>query len=227
MDAQTWVAVAAGIVSLVALYFTAMAGKAAQSQAAVAREQTEIAKEQARTAAEQTAIQRQLRQDAAQPYIWADLREDATQAALLHLELGNSGPTIATEVRVIVQPPLPATDNNLERVRAVEARLAAGIRSLAPGRILRWNLGVAHQILAVEGGQRRTIRIEANGPFGSLAPLEYDVDPDDWRFTRAQGQGSLHLVQGSIDRVANTVDALASEVRGLVQHEDEEPDGVR
>ncbi|MDQ0259544.1 hypothetical protein [Sinomonas atrocyanea] len=224
MDAQTWLAVAAGVVSLVALYFTAMAGRAARSQAAVAKEQTEIAKAQARTAAEQTAIQRQLREDAAQPYVWADLREDATQAALLHLELGNSGPTITTHVRVTVKPPLPATDNNIEQVRAIEARLATGIKSLAPGRILRWNLGVAHRILALEGGHRRTIRVEANGPFGPLAPLEYDVDPDDWRLMRAQGQGSLHLVRESIDRVATTVDVLASEVRRLARHEDDEPD---
>jgi hypothetical protein len=116
MDAQAWLASlspeawfagAAAVIALVALFFTGIASKAA---------------------ADQTKIQRQLRIDAAQPYVWADIRPETAQAGLLRLEIGNSGPTVATNIRVTSSVPLPASGQRFEeRAKAVEQRLRATV----------------------------------------------------------------------------------------------------
>jgi hypothetical protein len=196
MDAQAWLASlspeawfagAAAVIALVALFFTGIASKAA---------------------ADQTKIQRQLRIDAAQPYVWADIRPETAQAGLLRLEIGNSGPTVATNIRVTSSVPLPASGQRFEeRAKAVEQRLAGdGIRSLAPGRVLAWTLGVTHQVVAVEGNPPCVFTIDADGPFGPLETLTYAVDMDDLRQTDARAVGSLHLVKESIDGLTKQLD---------------------
>jgi hypothetical protein len=87
VDASTWVAIGAALTGLAALYFNAISVRAAKDQ---------------------TAIQRQLRIDAAQPYVWADVRTDPESGILLDLAVGNSGPTIATNVTALLYP---AEDN--------------------------------------------------------------------------------------------------------------------
>lgn len=177
--AETWVAFGAAGVAFVALYFTGIAAKAARDQ---------------------TKIQRQLRIDAAQPYVWADIRPETGQAGVLRLEVGNSGPTVATNVRITTSVPLPASGQRFEeKARIVERRLAGGIESLAPGRVLAWTLGVAHEVVAVEGLPPCVFTINADGPFGALETLSYAVDMDDLRQTDARAVGSLHLVKESID----------------------------
>jgi 3-methyladenine DNA glycosylase Mpg len=95
----------------------------------------------AHAAEEQTKIQRQLRLDAAQPYVWADIRPDDGSGTLLNVVVGNSGPTVAEKVRVKVDPPLPAINQLQERVKIARTILADGIESLPPGRTLTWPLG--------------------------------------------------------------------------------------
>ncbi|MCP2046374.1 UNVERIFIED_ORG: hypothetical protein J3D58_000446 [Paenarthrobacter nicotinovorans] len=177
---EAWFAGAAAAIALVALFFTGVAAKAA---------------------ADQTKIQRQLRIDAAQPYVWADIRPETAQAGLLRLEVGNSGPTVATNIRITTSVPLPASGQRFEeRARIVEQRLAGdGIRSLAPGRVLAWTLGVTHQVVAAEGNPPCILTIDADGPFGPLETLSYAVDMDDLRQSDARPVGSLHLVKESID----------------------------
>lgn len=176
---EAWFAGAAAVIALVALFFTGVAAKAAKDQ---------------------TKIQRQVRIDAAQPYIWADIRPETGQAGLLRLEVGNSGPTVATNVRIRTSVPLPSAGERFEeKARIVERRLASGIESLAPGRVLAWTLGVAHQVVAVEGNPPCVFTIDAEGPFGPMETLTYAVNIDDIRQTDARAAGSLHLVKESIE----------------------------
>jgi hypothetical protein len=184
--AETWVAFAAAGIAVVALYFTGIAAKAAKDQ---------------------TKIQGQLRIDAAQPYVWADMRENRESGSMLQLEVGNSGPTVATNVRVNISMPLPSSSvSNENRLRGIEKRLAEGIRSLAPGRVITWTLGVGHQILAEEGGRSYTFTIDADGPFGPLETLSYTADLDDWRSMRDQPSGTLHTVRKSIDSLTKQIE---------------------
>lgn len=123
-------AIFAAVVALVALFFTGMSAISANTQ---------------------TKIQRQLRIDAAQPYVWADIRPDESVGVILNVVVGNSGPTVATNVRVTVDPPLPRIDQFNERIDRVEHRLAEGLKSLAPGRQLRWPLGQGFALVNKDG----------------------------------------------------------------------------
>ncbi|MFF1883548.1 hypothetical protein ACFVVC_18990 [Pseudarthrobacter sp. NPDC058196] len=188
--AEAWIAFFAAVVALVALFFTGIAAKAARDQ---------------------TKIQRQLRIDAAQPYVWVDIREDNASASMLNFEIGNSGNTVATNVRVTVSSPLPSSNAQIEeRLRELEERMKCGLQSLAPGRIIRWPLGVGHQILAKAGEQSFTFTIHADGPFGAVDPLTYTVSLDDWRLMRDSPHGSLHMVRKSIDSLTKQLEKSLS-----------------
>jgi hypothetical protein len=111
VNAETWVAVAAALIAAAALYFNWRSTRAAGRAA--------------RAAEEQTKVQQQLRIDAAQPYVWVDVRPDDATATLLNLVIGNSGPTVAVNVRVRVDPPLPAIDQVKERSATAQPRSTA------------------------------------------------------------------------------------------------------
>jgi hypothetical protein len=63
----------------------------------------------AKASREQTKQQKQAAKDAAQPMLWVDIRGDDGQGQALVLLLGNSGPSIARNVKVLFDPPPPAT----------------------------------------------------------------------------------------------------------------------
>jgi hypothetical protein len=189
MDANAWIAIAAAAIGLGALYYTERAANASRSQAT--------------TSKEQTALQRQLRIDAAQPYVWVDLRPDEEHGGLLLLVVGNSGPTVATQVKVTFEPALdlPTT----QTFKAAEARqlLARGIASLPPGREMRWNLGVVHQLISDGYAIGYTATVQAVGPFGPIPPLTYTINLDDLRHTLAVPDGTLHGVADAIRKLAD------------------------
>lgn len=187
MNAQTWVAIAAALIAATALYFNLQSAHAADRAA--------------RAADEQTKIQRQLRIDAAQPYVWADVRPDEATGTLLNLVIGNSGPTVATNVRVRINPPLPAIDQLKERAEAAQAWLADSIRSLAPGRTLAWPLGQGFNLVKDSGTQPHTLTVDADGPFGPVPSLTYIVDLADLRGSLDRPVGSLHQLTKAVENL--------------------------
>jgi hypothetical protein len=186
MTAETWVSISLAVIAFAALFFTGRSAKAAKDQ---------------------TAIQRQLREDAAQPYVWADLRPDEPQAGLLLFIVGNSGPTVATNVRIRFD--LPPTDQHQNHeAGGVFDRLAIqGISSLPPGRTMAWSLGSVQAALSptVGSGSRHAVTITCDGPFGSLPALSYFIDLEDLRYTRAVGSGSMRHIADSINALAKAL----------------------
>jgi hypothetical protein len=86
-DIAFMAAIAAAVAALgaiAALYYSYKSTRAAECAAGAAEEQSEI--------------QRQLRIDAVQPYVWVDVRPDEVTSVILNLVIGNSGPTVATNV---------------------------------------------------------------------------------------------------------------------------------
>lgn len=214
MDAEAWATVAAAAaagIALVALFFTAMSATATRAAARTAEEQTKIQELAARTAEEQTEIQRQLRIDAAQPYVWVDIRPDDAQGTLLNLVIGNSGPTVAENVRVVVDPSLPMIEHFGERVGLAQTRLAEGIRSLAPGRTLVWRLGQAFKLLGGEGPLAHTFTVTADGPFGPVPEVTYVVDISELRGAADQPAGSLHELTRTVKDVVKRLDRIQAQ----------------
>lgn len=201
MTSGGWAAVMAGaavLISLAALIFTI--------RSAVASERSARAAERAAAAAEaQTEIQRQIQIAAAQPYIWADVREDDNQGVLLDLLIGNSGPTVANNVRLRIDPPLP-THRQLEETTKAQQRLAEqGISSLPPGAVIRWHLGPGFDLIQPDGQQRHEITITADGPFGPTPQLTYVVDLANLRGQPVHPQGSLHLLTKAVEQLTKKI----------------------
>ena len=195
VNAQTWVAIAAAVIAVIALYFNAQYTRAADRAA--------------RSAEAQTKIQRQLRIDAAQPYVWVDVRPDDVTGTLLNLVIGNSGPTVATNVRVQIEPPLPAIDQLRERIQAAQARLADGIRSLAPGRTIAWPLGQGFNLLNTGGPQVHTFTVTADGPFGAVPSQIYVIDLADLRGSLDR-PAPLHKLAEVVEELSRTLRSAAN-----------------
>jgi hypothetical protein len=164
-----WLAIAAAVVALVAVYFNAQSSRAAIRAAKAAEEQIEVQWHQ--------------HMEAVQPYVWVDIRPDNVTGTLLNFVIGNSGPTTAMNVRVEVDPPLPAIEELEERAAAAQARLAAGLSSLAPTRVLTWPLGQGFNLLSGSAPKRYRFTVSADGPFGPVPPRAQIIDLEDLRGT--------------------------------------------
>jgi hypothetical protein len=190
VDAELMVSLGALLVAGIALYFTGMAARATKAQADAVTEQIEL--------------QRQMHRDAAQPYVWVDLRPDSKQSSLLILVVGNSGHTVATNVRATFDPPFGLGSQGAVKWSASKL-LSEGIPSLSPGRQIVWVLGAENAILGTESALRVTITVDAEGPSGPLPQLRYDVDVHTYRGAHDSPDGSLHLVRMAIEQVATVI----------------------
>jgi hypothetical protein len=144
-------------------------------------------------------VQRQLRIDAAQPYVWVDIRPDPQSGVILVLVVGNSGPTVAKNVKVRIDSPFPSIPQ-LSAAVAAQHRLAEGFRSLPPGRTLRWWLGQGWELLQPEGEQPHRVTITADGPFGPVPELVYDLDLSEYRGQDPDPQGNLHHLTTAVQK---------------------------
>ena len=169
VGAATWLAIAATVIALVAVYFNAQSSRAAIRAA--------------RAAEEQIGIQWHQHMEAVQPYIWVDIRPDNMTGTLLNFVIGNSGPTPAKNVRVEVDPPLPAIDQLRGRAAVAQARLATGLSSLAPSRVLTWPLGQGFNLLSGNAPKAYRFTVSADGPFGPVPPRTQIIDLEDLRGT--------------------------------------------
>lgn len=147
---------------------------------------------------------------------------------MLHLVIGNSGPTVAENVRVTFQPALPSSPARSEKVAGIERTLATGLRSLAPGRAIRWSLGAAFDIMPKDEAQLLSVRVEADGPAGALPVVEIEIDVNEWRESRDAPEGSLHHVRGAVKDLTKAVSKIDHTMRravdALSRPEDSDPD---
>lgn len=197
-------------ISVVAALFTGWAALATARQARSARDQTEIQREQVEAAREQTRLQRAIANEATQPYVWADIQPDMKQGMIVDLVVGNSGPTVATDIRVAFDVPPPVSSEALEDSEPLLRTLSEGLRSLAPGREIRWHLGTGPDLMGKDAPQLIRIKVDADGPHGPLPTVEVPVDISQWRLSKDAPDGSLHLVRKSIQDLTKSFDKAAS-----------------
>lgn len=184
MNINAVVGVAGALIALIALWYS--------------RQNVKVAKAQADAAIEQTEIQRQMHRDAAQPYIWVDVRTDPSQGSTLVLIVGNTGQTTATSVRVVFDPPLPMGESGRPRVDEAQWRLRNGIKAIAPGSELWWSVGLAWEVITEKSTQPYRVTIDADGPFGPLETNTYTIDLADRRASRDEPNGSLHRLTKAV-----------------------------
>src|SRR5512133_157764 len=143
---------------------------------------------------EQTRQQQEAARDSAQPMLWVDIRGDDGQGQRLVLLLGNSGPSIARNVKVTFDPAPPARVD----IKPILEILKQGIASVPPGRTMKWALGEVHDIGDWHPHNAYRVRIEAEGPFGLIEPLEYVISIDDLHGSPAEPPGNIHEVAAEL-----------------------------
>jgi hypothetical protein len=163
----------------------------------------------AKASREQTKQQKQASKDAAQPMLWVDIRGDDGQGQALVLLLGNSGPSIARNVKVILDPAPPSTLD----IKPILEILRQGITSLPPGRTMQWALGAAHNTGDWDAQKAYRIRIEAEGPFGAIEPLEYAISVDHLDGSHAALPGNLHAVAAELREMTKATKELNEIIR--------------
>jgi hypothetical protein len=157
---------------------------------------------------EQTRQQKQAAKDAAQPVLWVDVRGDGQGQALVLL-LGNSGPSIARNVKVVFDPAPPSTLD----IKPILEILKQGIASVPPGRTMKWALGAAQNTSDSDAHKAYRVRIEAEGPFGAIEPLEYVISVDDLDGSRAAPPGNLHAVAAELHEMTKATKELNEIIR--------------
>jgi hypothetical protein len=172
------------------------------------------ARRSANASREQTKQQKQAAKDATQPMLWVDIRGDDGQGQALLLLLGNSGPSIARNVKVTFDPAPPST-LDIEPILQI---LKQGLTSLPPGRTMQWALGqralgAAHGTNGWDAPNAYRVRIEADGPFGVIEPLEYVISVDDLNGSQAAPSGNLHAVAAELHEMTKATKELNEIIR--------------
>jgi hypothetical protein len=163
----------------------------------------------AKASREQIKQQKQASKDAAQPMLWVDIRGDDGQGHALELLLGNSGPSIARNVKVTFDPAPPSTLD----IKPILEILKQGIALLPPGRTMRWALGAAHKTSDWDAHKAYRIRIEAEGPFGNIEPVEYAITVDHLDGSSAAPPGNLHAVAAELREMTKATKELNEIIR--------------
>ena len=102
---------------------------------------------------------------------------------------------------------------HIGRSTVAQRRLREGILSLAPGRIIRWSLGIASDLMKDEEDTTvYRVRVMADGPYGEIEPVETEICLSDWRESLDAPGGSLHHIRKSIEKLVRAVDGLKNDV---------------
>ena len=100
-----------------------------------------------------------------------------------------------------VDPPLPLHTHEPELTELAFDRMRDGIKTLAPGRVVKWALGGSPDLLTDSGPQPYTITVAGQGPYGPLQILNYVVDLSDYRESNDSPDGSLHQLTKAVTAI--------------------------
>lgn len=179
----------------------------ARDQTTAARDQVAAARDQVMAAQRQTEVQEQARRDAAQPYVVVDVEIQPAQGQLLQVVARNLGQTMARDVQVSFDPPLP---KKLGPDNGPFQALDRGLSYLPPGRSMSWSLGISFRYF--EDGTIppvTQVTVTCIGPFGPVEPLTYGISFEEFRHQSGLAVGNLHRVEQSIDKLTGTVAKIA------------------
>jgi hypothetical protein len=169
------------------------------------------------SARRQTQLQQRIHEETSSPYVWVDVRPDPQQGQMFVLVLGNSGPTIARDVTVAIDPPIEGADGGRYTAEAQE-RLRHGIVSLPPGRVHSWNLGISFKVLEQRDRPTHVVRINGVGPFGPLPELRYELRIEDFRYGRATPPGTLNGISVGLKELVQAVEGVRKQTAILVEN---------
>ncbi len=213
MDAPTAISLIGVTISILSLAFATFFSIHNRRISAESKDAAQVSAKSAQRSVDIAQAQLELTLDAQRaalnPYIWADLRA-RDDAGVLTLQIGNSGPTVACDIKVAFDPPLPtwAPEEERQDIAALEQLCKAGLGSLAPGRTFMWNLGVLYKFFPNEGKDpvpAIEVKVSATDSEGRLIPdLSYVIQMEDLKHQAARAQG-LALVEKPLKEISKTL----------------------
>jgi hypothetical protein len=114
-------------------------------------------------------------------------------------------------VKVTFDPAPPSTRD----IKEVLEILERGIAAVAPGRELEWVLGAAHNTVDWNVRNEYKVRIEGEGPFGPLEPVEFVIIVNDLKGSHAAAAGNLRAVALQIQEITKATNQLNGSIRKL------------
>ncbi len=106
----------------------------------------------------------------------------------------------------------PAPPTTLD-IKPILELLKQGIASLTPGRTMQWALGAPHNAVDWDAHNAYRVRIEAEGPFGAIEPVEYVISVDDLDGSRPAPPGNLHAVAAELHELTKATKELNEIIR--------------
>ena len=155
--------------------------------------------------------------DSLQPYVWADIKAREDGSGMMVFVLGNSGPTVATDVRVAFHPALDhiVPPREAAETQGIQKLLESGVKSLTPGRVFTWSLGVTHEYFnkqALPPASGLTLTITGNGPHGPIPESSYTIELNDQREQALRPVGL-----GLVEKPLNKVEQRLKEISGNLE----------
>jgi len=164
--------------------------------------------EQARSAEKQHELAEQVRKDQSQPYVFVDIRPDKN-GFLMMLVVENTGPTVAQNVRVAFDPPLRSTTfPEVESLKFVRE----GIKALPPGRRIMWYFDTGPAIFENDVPKRYEVTVSADGPFGPVEEITYEIDFTILEHSEARDPGRLKDIADQLKKTNTTLTTIAKKV---------------
>ncbi|MEV5514463.1 hypothetical protein AB0L50_16345 [Streptomyces flaveolus] len=152
--------------------------------------------QQVRAAKAANELTKKAQQEQAQPYVVADIRERVPGSQLLVFSIENTGPTLARDVRVSVDPPLRSTlGEDIEQT--LNAAVTRVIPVLPPKRQLTFLMDVGHELFDSDLPRMYSVTVKSSGPFGEIESLIYTIDLDVLRHSllnRESLEWSTHVI---------------------------------
>ncbi|MEV0139344.1 hypothetical protein [Streptomyces globisporus] len=133
--------------------------------------------QQMKAAKKANKLTEQAQREQAQPYVIADIRERVPGSQLLCFVIENTGPTVARDVQLTIDPPLQSTLGG-EEAATLNQAVTRKISVLPPKRQLMFLMDVGHRLFASDLPRLYTVVVNSSGPFGSIEPLVYAIDLD-------------------------------------------------
>ncbi|MFD0353627.1 hypothetical protein ACFVHW_07740 [Streptomyces sp. NPDC127110] len=218
MQPTEWIALASGVVALVAAGISVWQARTAvvsarnsARQAQAADEQVRVAREQLQQAErvhrEQLALAQQIHREQNEPYVVVDIAAIEPGSGLLALIIQNSGPTVARDVRIQFTPELESSVPQL--TPRLQSALSRTISVLPPGRRLVYAFDTHERWRAGNLPMEFDVTVDSTGPAGPVEQLTYKIDLEVLAESLV-GERTHKRLEDRLGKVADAVKQLSS-----------------
>lgn len=156
---------------------------------------------------------RDLRQEEAAPYIVLDVLRSVTSSWLFELVVENVGQTAASDVRIVIDPPLTSTLDGENFAVGHWSVLTDGVRTMAPGRRLTTLFDSGHQRHAADLPRRYEATVtyaDSRGRPQDPQSFTLDLEPL-YGAMYTEERGVHHLVK-EVEKLRKAADKIAKQV---------------